>query len=393
MTPSSSTRALEAIARIPSAELSRLLEASASLASSLDLDEVLQTAIECAVRVLELDTGAIYLLDDADLILGATTPPLPDEFPTEFRREPLGEHMHVRRCLDEREPVMIADWTKEQMSDAERIVCEARELHSILYVPLVVAEDAVGCFIVGTVRRECEFRESDVDLCRALSNEIGLALANARLHESVKQSHDELEWAYDATLEGWSLALEMRDDETRGHAHRVSTLSAELARAVGMPEEDVIQVRRGALLHDIGKMVVPDAILHKHGPLNEHEWAIMREHPENARGFLAKIDYLAPALDIPYCHHERWDGTGYPQGLARYDIPLSARVFAVIDSYDALTSDRPYRAAWSEKDAIDHIREGAGSHFDPDIVTQFLQMIATGNREERPDAVPSAGGS
>ena len=378
MTPNSSTRALEAVSRMPSAELSRLLEASAKLAESLDLDEVLQSAVESAVGVLEVDTGAIYLLDATDLVLGATTPPLPPEFPTEFRREPLEGHLHVRRCLEDHEPVFVADWAREEMSDVERAVCEARGLRSILYVPLMVSEDAVGAFIVGTVDRVRDFEASDVDLCRALSHEIGLALANAQLHESLKQSHDDLEWAYDATLEGWSLALEMRDDETRGHAHRVSTLSAELARSVGLSEEDVMHVRRGALLHDIGKMVVPDAILHKPGPLTDDEWEIMRRHPENAREFLSKIEYLQPALDIPYCHHERWDGSGYPQGLAGDDIPMSARVFAVIDTYDALTSDRPYRAAWPERDAIAHIRAGAGSHFDPAVVERFLQMMDDG---------------
>lgn len=375
MTPSSSTRALEAISRIPSAELSRLLEASTTLAASLDLDEVLQSAIESAVGVLELDTGAIYLLDGADLILGATTPPLPPEFPTEFRREPLAVHVHIGRALSERVPVLVSDWTCEETTEAERAVGEARGLRSILFVPLLLSDDAIGALIVGTVERVREFGESDVDLCRALSYEIALALTNARLHESVKQSHDELELAYDATLEGWSLALEMRDDETRGHAHRVATLSAQLAREVGMSEDEAIQVRRGALLHDIGKMVVPDAILHKPGPLTDEEWVIMRRHPENARDFLAKIDYLSPALDIPFCHHERWDGSGYPQGLSGQAIPLSARVFAVIDTYDALTSDRPYRAAWPERDAIEHIRAGAGSHFDPVVVERFLRMM------------------
>jgi len=380
MMPNSSTRALEAISRIPSVELSRLLEASATLAASLDLNEVLQSAIESAVRVLGVDTGAIYLLDGEDLVLGATTPPMPPEFPTEFRRESLAEHPHVRSCVDEREPVFVSDWECEWMSEAERAVCEARGLRSILYVPVMVPETVIGAFIVATIDRLHEFANTDIDLCRALSHEIGLALANARLHESIKRSNEELAWAYDATLEGWSLALEMRDDETRGHAHRVSALSVELARAVGMSEGDVVHIKRGAFLHDIGKMVVPDAILRKPGPLTDDERVVMRRHPESARDFLAKIDYLKPAMDIPYCHHERWDGSGYPQGLAGEAIPLAARVFAVIDTYDALTSDRPYRAAWSAEDAVAHIRDGAGSHFDPAIVDRFLEMM--GNATE-----------
>jgi putative nucleotidyltransferase with HDIG domain len=342
------------------------------------LDEVLQSAIESAVKVLKLDTGAIYLLDRMDLVLGATTPPLPPEFPTEFRREPLAEHAHIRRCLDEREPVFVTDWSCEYSTEAERAVGEARGLRSILFVPLLLSEIAVGAFIVGTVGRVHEFNECDVDLCRALSYEIGLAVTNARLHESLQHSHDELEWAYDATLEGWSLALEMRDDETSGHALRVSALSADLARAMGMSEKDVVHVKRGALLHDIGKMVVPDSILHKPGPLTDEEWTIMHRHPETGRDFLAKIAYLAPAADIPFCHHEYWDGSGYPQGLVGHAIPISARVFAVIDTYDALTSNRPYRGAWPEKAATDFIRAGAGSHFDPAVVAQFLRMVNVG---------------
>ncbi len=360
---------------MPSVELTRLLEVSGDLAASLDIDDVLQTAIESAVRVLGLETGAIYLLDASTLVLGAATPPLPPEFPDAFRREPLADHPHVSDCIAQHEPIVVPDRSLVEMSAAEKAVCEARGLCSILYVPLLVADDAVGAFIVASSSAVHEFGEHDVDVCRALSHEIGLALVNARLYESLERSHQELAWAYDATLEGWSLALEMRDDETNGHALRVSTLSVELGRAIGMSEDELVHVRRGALLHDIGKMVVPDAILHKPGPLTEDEWEIMRRHPENGRDFLSKIDYLAPALDIPYCHHEWWDGSGYPRGLAGMEIPLAARVFAVVDTFDALTSDRPYRAAWSEEAAIDHIRARAGTHFDPHVVDAFLHNL------------------
>ena len=235
MPTSESSRALRAISRMPSSDLSLLLQVSRALAASLDLEDVLQTAIESAVRALGLDTGAIYLLEGGDLILGATTPPLPPAFPEEFRREPLDRHPHVGRCLGEREPVALDDWTPAGMTEAERAVCEARGLRSILFVPLTVAEEAVGAFIVGSVGAVRTFAEKDVHLCRALSHEIGLALANARLYESLQRSHEELARAYDATIEGWSLALEMRDDETQGHALRVADLAVELGRAVGMP--------------------------------------------------------------------------------------------------------------------------------------------------------------
>jgi putative nucleotidyltransferase with HDIG domain len=357
---------------MPSSDLSLLLQASRALAVSLDLEDVLQTAIESAVRVLGLDTGAIYLLEGADLILGATTPPLPQDLPEAFRREALDRHPHIGRCLREREPVALDDWTPVSMTEAERAVCEARGLRSILFVPLTVAEEAVGAFIVGSVGAVRTFAEKDVDLCRALSHEIGLALANARLYESLQRSHEELARAYDATIEGWSLALEMRDDETQGHALRVADLAVELGQAVGIAGEELVHLRRGALLHDIGKMVVPDAILRKPGPLTEEEWAVMRRHPEDGREFLRKVAYLEPALDVPYCHHERWDGTGYPRGLAGEEIPLAARVFAVADAFDALTSDRPYRAAWPEEDVREHLRKCAGKEFDPRVVAVFL---------------------
>lgn len=380
MSTNASTRAVRAISRMRSGDLSLLLQASGELAASLDLDDVLQTAIESAVRALRLDTGAIYLLEGAELVLGATTPPLPPELPGRFLREPLDQHPHVARCVREREPVSLDRWAPADLTDAERAVCEARGLRSLLFVPLQVAEGAVGAFIVGSVGDVRSFGEADVDLCRALAHEIGLALANARLYESLQRSHEELAAAYDATIEGWSLALEMRDDETQGHALRVATLTVELGRAMGVAEEDLVHFRRGALLHDIGKMVVPDAILHKPGPLTEEEWAVMRRHPENGRDFLKKVAYLAPALDIPYCHHERWDGSGYPRGLRGEAIPLSARIFAVVDAFDALTSDRPYRRAWPEDEVLAYLRASSGTQFDPGVVVQLLRL--TGDRRQ-----------
>lgn len=359
---------------MPSSDLSRLLQVSRALAASLELDEVLQTAIESAVGALGLETGAIYLLDGEDLTLGATTPPLPTGFPDALRRAPLEGHPNVARCLAEREPHALEDWREGELTAAEHEVSQARGLRSLLFVPVLVAGDAVGAFIVGSVGRVHTFGERDVELCRALAYEIGLALANARLYESLQRSHEELERAYDETIEGWSLALEMRDDETQGHALRVAELAVDLGREMGMPGGDLVHLRRGALLHDIGKMVVPDAILRKPGPLTDEEWAVMKRHPESGRDFLRKVAYLAPALDVPYAHHERWDGTGYPRGLSGEEIPLAARVFAVADSFDALTSDRPYRPAWPKGEALTYIRQRAGTHYDPAVVAALLRL-------------------
>lgn len=198
-----------------------------------------------------------------------------------------------------------------------------------------------------------------------------------RLHADLHSSHRELEHAYDVTIEGWAKALELRDEETEGHSRRVVEMTLKLAAAMGMDDEELEQVQRGAVLHDVGKMGVPDNILLKPGPLDDNEWDTMRQHPQMAHDWLADIDYLAPALAIPYCHHERWDGSGYPQGLSGHDIPLPARIFAVVDVFDALCSNRPYRQAWSRQEAIDHIRDQAGKQFDPAVVRHFLDIMDT----------------
>lgn len=179
---------------------------------------------------------------------------------------------------------------------------------------------------------------------------------------------------YDLTLSGWAKALEYRDHETQGHSHRVIEMTLELAKHLGISEEDLNHIRRGALLHDIGKMSVPDSILLKAGELTDDEWEVMKRHPIKAKELLKDIPFLKPALAIPYSHHERWNGSGYPEGLSKDNIPLPARIFAVVDVWDALTSDRPYRLAWSDEKAKAYIREGSGRLFDPQVVEAFLEI-------------------
>ncbi|MCX6080361.1 MAG: HD-GYP domain-containing protein, partial [Chloroflexi bacterium] len=183
--------------------------------------------------------------------------------------------------------------------------------------------------------------------------------------------------AYDYTLQGWSNALEMRERETAGHSQRVVSRTLELARVFEIPENEIVHIQRGALLHDIGKMGIPDSILLKPGPLTDDEWAVMRQHPEFAYRLLSNIPFLAPALEIPYCHHEKWDGTGYPRGLAGKDIPLAARIFAVVDVWDALSFDRPYREAWPEADVPIYLKENSGTQFDPAVVEVFIRLVST----------------
>jgi PAS domain S-box-containing protein len=181
--------------------------------------------------------------------------------------------------------------------------------------------------------------------------------------------------AYESTLEGLAIALELRDKETEGHTRRVTETTVRLARAMGLSEENIVHIRRGALLHDIGKIGIPDSILRKTGPLTEDELAVMHKHPIYAYDMISAIPFLHPAIDIPYCHHERWDGTGYPRGLRDEAIPLAARLFAIVDVWDALSSDRPYRKGWPAGHVLKHIRALSGKHFDPAVVNAFLKLL------------------
>jgi HD-GYP domain-containing protein (c-di-GMP phosphodiesterase class II) len=190
----------------------------------------------------------------------------------------------------------------------------------------------------------------------------------------LNRSRMALQESYDATLEGWVRALDLRDKETEGHAQRVTALCLRVAESMDVCAEDLEHMQRGALLHDIGKIGVSDNILLKPGELTPEEWQVIRKHPVYAYEFLSPVAYLRPALDIPYCHHEKWDGSGYPRGLHGEQIPLAARIFAVVDVWDALRSDRPYRQAWSVSEAIAYLQSQAGAHFDPRVVQHFLNM-------------------
>ncbi|MDL1909409.1 response regulator [Chloroflexi bacterium CFX6] len=193
--------------------------------------------------------------------------------------------------------------------------------------------------------------------------------------QRLQEAHRNLLDAYDETIEGWSRAMDLRDRETEGHTRRVTQMTLELAKMIGIESEQLTHIRRGALLHDMGKLGIPDSILLKPTSLDPDEWELMRQHPQLAYDMLYPIEYLRPALDIPYCHHEKWDGAGYPRGLKGTEIPLAARLFAVVDVWDALTSDRPYRPAWSAEETLAYIREQSGKHFDPEIAELFLRTM------------------
>jgi putative nucleotidyltransferase with HDIG domain len=208
-----------------------------------------------------------------------------------------------------------------------------------------------------------------------LTRQTAIAIDKSAHFEKLQNSNLELSLAYDTTLEGWAKALELCDKETEGHSQNVSDLSVRIARTIGMKKEDLVNLRRGALLHDIGKMGIPDHILFKPGPLTTEEWDIIKQHPNYAYLLLSSISYLQSALEIPYCHHEWWDGSGYPRGLKGEEIPQGARIFTVVDVWDALLSDRPYRKAWNKEKALAYIQDLAGKQFDPKVVDVFLKIV------------------
>lgn len=241
-------------------------------------------------------------------------------------------------------------------------------------VPLIAKSEVKG--VMEVFRKESiPEKESWSEFLQSLAMQAAIAIDNADLFTKMEKTNQELLQAYEATIEGWARALELRDKETHGHSQRVIDLTLDLARELGLSQNELIQLKRGVFLHDIGKMAVPDSILLKPGSLTPDEWIIMKQHPQFAYEMLSGIPYLSTALDVPYCHHEKWDGSGYPRGLSGEDIPISARIFAVVDVWDALTSDRPYRAAWPEMQVMTYLSDQTGKHFDPNVVKTFLRLI------------------
>ncbi len=276
--------------RIPAKELSTLLKVSSSLASTMDLIQVLQIAIESTTGMLDLETGAIYTVENGELFLGATTPPLPPKFPDELRLAKLCDHPHINNVVSTKAPVYLEDAKLSPLSFAEKIVVDSRHLVSVLYFPLLLKDEVIGVFIVGTTSKTRLFTNNEIDLCHILSFQVSLAIANALLYKKAQQSIADLSRAYDTTLEGWSRVLDMRDHVTEEHTLRVVGLTLALASRMGIPDSDLGHIRRGALIHDIGKMGIPDAILQKPDVLSDTEQKIMQTHPEKACQILSQID-------------------------------------------------------------------------------------------------------
>jgi len=282
---------------------------------------------------------------------------------------------YAGRAVQERKPLCIPDLQKEPNALLQQSPHLSSENFVTYHAVPLIAKGYVRGVLELFNRTPFEHDQDWLDFLDTLAGQAAIAIDNALLFDDLQNSNIELIHAYDSTLEGWSRALDLRDKETEGHSKRVTEMTLRLARQMGMTDSEQMQVRRGALLHDIGKMGIPDGILLKPGTLSDAEWEIMRKHPVYAYELLYPISHLRPALDIPYCHHEKWDGTGYPRGLKGEYIPLSARIFSVVDVWDALCSDRPYRPAWPEEKTREYIKELSGKQFDPKVVEGFFELL------------------
>ncbi len=281
-------------------------------------------------------------------------------------------HSYAGRVIVERQLIQISNLKNQADNLQLRPQLADEDFVSYFGVPLIAKGIVKGVLEIFH-RTQLQPDQEWLDFLNTLAGQAALAIDNANLFDSLQRSNIDLTLAYDATIEGWSRAMDLRDKETEGHTQRVTSLALELASLFGIKDEDLVGIRRGALLHDIGKMGIPDAILLKPAKLTEEEWDIMKKHPTLAFEMLSPIHYLQSAMDIPYCHHEKWDGTGYPRGLKGEQIPLAARIFSIVDVWDALTSDRPYRKAWSNEKTLEYLKSESGTSFDPQVLETCLE--------------------
>lgn len=344
-----------------------------AISGSLDLGITLNVFMRETLKQLNVDAASVFLLDPHSQMLEYASGL---GFAAEqacFAPVRLGDSFKgcITRGLNNRF-FCITDSFEEAATP--KALLEREGFKAFLGIPLIAKGQVKGVLEIFH-RAPLTPDQEWLDFVEALAGQAAIALENAELYDSVQRSHGELLLAYDSTIVGWSRALDFRDKETEGHSQRVTDLTIRLARSMGIGKEKLVHMRRGALLHDIGKLGVPDSILLKPGKLTNGEFEIMKRHTEIAFSILSPIEFLRPALDIPYFHHEKWDGSGYPRGLKGEEIPLAARIFAVVDVWDALCSDRPYRPAWPAGKAREYILDESGASFDPAIVKIFSALI------------------
>jgi putative nucleotidyltransferase with HDIG domain len=344
-----------------------------AIISNYDLRQRLEVLLKQISEQLRVDAVVILLMDPSRQHLEYGASCGLHSSMLRFTRLRLGEGI-AGRAAQQSQVLHISDLQTDPQTLAFSPSLAREGFRSYYAAPLIAQGELQG--VLEIFDRTILSPDAEwLGFLEALAGQAAIAIENTTLFEDLQRTNLELSDAYDSTIEGWSRALDLRDKETEGHTQRVSELTLQLARGFGFSEMELEHIRRGALLHDIGKMGVPDEILLKPGKLTEAEWNVMRKHPEFAHEMLLPILYLRSALDIPYCHHEKWDGSGYPRGLKGEEIPLTARIFAVVDVWDALTSDRPYRSALSPQKALSYIREGSGKHFDPQVVTAFIALL------------------
>jgi PAS domain S-box-containing protein/putative nucleotidyltransferase with HDIG domain len=347
-----------------------------AIASSSDIQVTLNVILEQVITRLNVDAADFLIFNPVTGILNFAVG-------MGFRTDAL-KHTHLKLgdgyagiAALERRLIFVQDLTDQNLEFYRSPFFVEENFISYYAVPLLAKGSVKGVLEIF-LRSQMNSDREWTEFLDSLGGQAAIAIESVALFDGLQRRNIDLSLAYETTLEGWSRALDLRDRETEGHTQRVTRLTLRLAREMNMSDEELVHARRGALLHDIGKMGVPDSILHKPGPLTNDEWEVMRKHPVYAFELLAPIEFLRPAIAIPYCHHEKWDGSGYPRGLRAEQIPLTARIFAVVDVWDALTSDRPYRKAWEEGQALEYIREQAGLHFDPKVVEVFLNTIERG---------------
>jgi PAS domain S-box-containing protein len=352
--------------------LAALRSIDLAITSSLDLRVIINVLLDQVVTQLDVDAAAILLLNPHTQILEHAGS-------RGFRKSAIGQsYLRLGQGLAgqvafERQPVSVPDLSLIQDRFTRSSLIAGEDFISYQALPLIAKGNVKG--VLEIYNRQFLNPNSEWQtFLETLAGQAAIAIDNAALLADLQRTNEELTQAYVTTLDGWVRTLGLRDFETEDHTHRVTDMTLRVAEAVGIFESDLIHIRRGALLHDIGKMAVPDHILLKSGPLDDQEWSIMRRHPIDAYQLLYPIAYLRPALEIPYCHHEKWDGSGYPRGLHTDEIPISARVFAVADVWDALRSDRPYRRAWNEDKVKEYLQDQSGKHFDPQIVEAFFSV-------------------
>ncbi|GGL94563.1 hypothetical protein GCM10010840_35780 [Deinococcus aerolatus] len=346
-----------------------------SIASSANLNLTLSLVVDHLCEQLGVDAASTLVLNPDTLALEYTA--LRGFSPANLQSSgvKVGFALAGQVALSG-QPLHLPDLSTVRFSPDEQNLLRHDDFTSAAYyaVPLITRGKVVG--VIEVLHRQAlPLSPLWLELLGTLASQAAIAVENIQLFTELERKNLELRLAYDETIEGWARALDLRDEETEGHSRRVTEMTVALCQQLGVSSEKLVNVRRGALLHDIGKMGVPDAILLKPGKLTDEEWVEMKKHPRHAVELLSPIRFLRSALDIPEYHHEKWDGSGYPLGLKGEVIPLTARAFAVVDVYDALTSDRPYRMAWTREKALEHIQASAGSHFDPHVVQAFLTLL------------------